>query len=151
MGPKTRSSKEKTEWRICPESGRLYHSSDTAAHSAWLSSSASAPRYPCVHRKQFISPVFLSKDSKIDGLVTISESVKYISIFLPKAVLNPCQIGFASWVRVTCGRLEAVLRAFPHNIAGVNTALALRGSLLARAHAARLFTDEDSITVETFR
>jgi hypothetical protein len=95
--------------------------------------------------------VFISKDSKIDGSVTVSENVKYVTIFLPKAVLNPCQIGFASWVRVTCGRLEAVLRALPHSLAGVNTAVALRGSLLTRAQAAGLFTDEESLTVESFR
>ena len=156
MAPKTRSSKEKSEWRVCPDTGRMFHSGDAVAHAAWLSSGSSAgaapPRYPHVAGKQFVSPVQLMEDKTGLGPVTLSESVKYVSIFLPKPLLNPCQIGFASWVRVTCGGgFEAVLRAFPLCTAATTTAAAVKTSWLARALEAGSVTEEDMLIVETFR
>jgi hypothetical protein len=125
MAPKTRTSKDKSDWRICPESGVLYHTTDAAAHATWLSAGASsltAPPYAHVRGKQFRSQLSLAEDRTL-AAPSLSESVKFVSVFLPKPVLNPCQIGFAGWVRVSSGNgngFEAVLRAFPSNTAAVS-------------------------------
>jgi hypothetical protein len=103
-----------------------------------------------------------------------------VSVFLPKPVLNPCQIGFAGWVRVSSigNGFEAVLRAFPSNTAAVSqtamspnvpigsqnaashnsvsqnagtSLVAGRYSWLGRAQAARQLLAEDILSVETFR
>jgi hypothetical protein len=182
MAPKTRSSKEKSDWRICPDSGVMYYTTDAAAHAAWLSAGASsltAPHYAHVRGKQFRSQLSLAEDRTL-AAPSLSESVKYVSVFLPKAVLNPCQIGFAGWVRVSSigSGFEAVLRAFPSNTAAVSqtamspnvaigsqnaasqnsgsqnavtSLVAGRYSWLGRAQAAGQLLAEDILSVETFR
>jgi hypothetical protein len=179
MAPKTRSSKDKSDWRICPESGVLYHTSDAAAHATWLSAGASsltAPPYAHVRGKQFRSQLTLAEDRTL-AAPSLSESVKFVSVFLPKPVLNPCQIGFAGWVRVSSigNSFEAVLRAFPSNTAlstnvanqsigsqnaasqnsvSQNAATSLvagRYSWLGRAQAAGQLLAEDILSVQTFR
>ena len=156
MAPKTRSSKDKNEWRVCPDSGVLYHSADAPLHAAWLSAgppplgAPPPPPYAHVSLKQYHAPLSLTDDLKTLVSLPLSESVKYGSIFLPKPVLNPCQIGFASWVRVSSSSgFEAVLRAFP--LAGAAGGLvAGRSSWLGRAAAAGRLTEE-SVRVESFR
>ncbi len=179
MAPKTRSSKDKSDWRICPESGVLYHTTDAAAHAAWLSAGASsltAPPYAHVRGKQFRSQLTLTEERTLAS-PSLSESVKFVSVFLPKPVLNPCQIGFAGWVRVSSSGngFEAVLRAFPSNTAlstnvanqaigsqnaasqnsgsqnAVTSLVAGRYAWLGRAQAAGQLLAEDILSVETFR
>ena len=111
----TKSPKIKPDWLLCNQSGILYHSSSSEAHSAWLSSSSDGICRPASHphitsgRLHTTTITSLPQSSLSPAL---SPRLAFASVFVSPAVAKVCGLGQASLVKVISGASELVLTVF---------------------------------------
>ena len=82
MPPKIKSPKVKPDWVLCPQSGLLYHSTDSSTHAAWLSSCTISPTPSHTHivSDRLNSTINLVSPSSLS--LSLPPQVLYSSIFL---------------------------------------------------------------------
>ena len=111
----SKSPKIKPDWLLCNQSGILYHSSSSEAHSAWLSSSSDGISRPAPHphiscsRLHTSSPTCLPQSSLNPAL---SPRLAFSSVFVSPGVARVCGLGQASLVKILSGDSELVVTVF---------------------------------------
>eukprot|EP00090_Calanus_glacialis_P026694 TRINITY_DN41968_c0_g1_i1.p1 TRINITY_DN41968_c0_g1~~TRINITY_DN41968_c0_g1_i1.p1 ORF type:complete len:827 (-),score=300.90 TRINITY_DN41968_c0_g1_i1:33-2513(-) len=113
MPPKSKSPKVKPDWILCPQSGLLYHSTDSATHATWLSSSGyttTTPSHPHIVTDRLISTINLVAPSSLS--LSLPPQVLYSSVFISPFVAKQCGLGQASLVLVKVDTTQLVLTMF---------------------------------------
>ena len=111
----TKSPKCKPEWVLCNQSGILYHSSCSEAHSAWLSSSSDGisrlPAHPHISSSRYhcTTTTSLPQSSLSPAL---SPRLAFASVFVSPSLAKVCGLGQASLVKVVSGESELILTVF---------------------------------------
>jgi len=112
MPPKSKSPKVKPDWILCPQSGLLYHSTDSATHAVWLSSgcTTSTPSHPHIVTDRLISTINLVAPSSLS--LSLPPQVLYSSVFISPFIAKQCGLGQASLVLVKVDTTQLVLTMF---------------------------------------
>ena len=145
MAPKSKGTKNRSEWSLCQKSGIFYHSSDSGALSSVLNTSSSPadePSFPHIIGLTFRSP--LNACHRTNLSTKLSEHDVNAGVYLPLAVLQSLEIGFGCYVTVSGSGFHLVLRAFPHSLPDWNGLACTQGSWLQLTHT------QGSLTVEKF-
>ena len=121
MGPKAKTAKGggvKAEWVLCPDTGLLHHSQDSARHAGWLQDGAGGgPPYPHIAGERLTAGLVQVPRAKL-GLV-LPEEVIFSSVFVSPAVASVCKFGQGSLGRFEIGGSCLVFRVFvSSNLAG---------------------------------
>jgi len=112
MPPKIKSPKVKPDWVLCPQSGLLYHSTDSSTHAAWLSSCTISPTPSHTHivSDRLNSTINLVSPSSLS--LSLPPQVLYSSIFLSPCAARHCALSQASLVLVKVNTTQLILTMF---------------------------------------
>ena len=141
-GKSSKSSKPRPDWVQCSQSGVLYHSSFTEAHTAWLASteSLSPPPHPHISSNRFHSSVTSLPQSSLSP--SLSPRLAFTSVFVSPGVAKECGFGQASLVTVRSGEREMILTVFTTPDCSPAIISCSRHSWLSSLHTSQLCSME---------